>query len=184
MLTNLRIGTSGWSYPSGRGTWNGIFYPPAPKARATKGAARPKFDELAYYAEHFDTVEINTTFYGQPKATVAKSWAHRTPAGFEFSLKLYRLLTHGEGASGPRLDSDLIDEYRRGIEPLAEAGKLGALLAQFPPSFKQTAGTEAYLDELLEQVSRTIPWPWSCAIGAGATISARPCRCSTGTTPR
>ena len=109
MLTNLRIGTSGWSYPSGRGTWNGIFYPPAPKARATKGSARPKFDELAYYAEHFDTVEINTTFYGQPKATVAKSWANRTPAGFEFSLKLYRLLTHGEGPSGPRLDSDLID---------------------------------------------------------------------------
>ena len=151
MLTNLRIGTSGWSYPSGRGTWNGIFYPPAPKARATKGSARPKFDELAYYAEHFDTVEINTTFYGQPKATVAQSWATRTPAGFEFSLKLYRLLTHGEGPSGPRLDSDLIDEYRRGIEPLAQAGKLGALLAQFPPSFKQTAGSEAYLDELLSR---------------------------------
>ena len=49
MLTNLRIGTSGWSYPSGQGTWNGIFYPPSPKARRAKGSPRPKFDELAYY---------------------------------------------------------------------------------------------------------------------------------------
>ena len=151
MLTNIRIGTSGWSYPSGQGTWNGIFYPPAAKARRTKGSARPKFDELAYYAEHFDTVEINTTFYGQPKAAVAHSWADRTPAGFEFSLKLYRLLTHGEGSAGPQLDSDLIDEYRRGIEPLADAGKLGAVLAQFPASFKQTADTQAYLDRLLNR---------------------------------
>src|ERR1041384_6766434 len=56
--SDLRIGTSGWSYPSGKGTWNGVFYPPARK--------RPKgFDELAFYAEHFNTVELNSTFYGQ-----------------------------------------------------------------------------------------------------------------------
>ncbi len=148
-MSNLRIGTSGWNYPSGFGTWNGIFYPAPEKGRRPKGAPRPRFDELAYYAEHFDTVEINTTFYGQPKTTVAQTWAARTPPGFEFSLKLYRKLTHADTGSVLTLDVEAIDEYRRGIEPLAAAGKIGALLAQFPPSFKQTSESQAYLDALL-----------------------------------
>src|SRR6266542_1693665 len=85
MTSNLRIGTSGWSYPAGRGTWNGVFYPrPRPKG----------FDELAFYAEHFDTVEVNSTFYGQPRADVTRGWAERTPPGFEFSIKLYQKFTH------------------------------------------------------------------------------------------
>jgi uncharacterized protein YecE (DUF72 family) len=83
----LRIGTSGWNYPTGRGTWNGIFYPPA--------RGRPKgFDELAFYANHFNTVEVNSTFYGQPRPDVCRGWAERTPAGFEFSVKLYQKFTH------------------------------------------------------------------------------------------
>jgi uncharacterized protein YecE (DUF72 family) len=150
-VSNLRIGTSGWNYPSGTGTWNGIFYPAAARGRRAKGGTAPKFDELAYYAEHFDTVEINTTFYGQPKATVAQTWADRTPGGFEFSLKLYRDLTHAKSSSVPPLDDRVIDEYRTGIEPLASAGKVGALLAQFPPSFKQTSESQAYLDALLQR---------------------------------
>ena len=150
-VSNLRIGTSGWNYPAGRGTWNGIFYPAAIKGRRGRGGAKPKFDELAYYAEHFDTVEVNTTFYGQPKATVAQTWADRTPSGFEFSLKLYRKLTHADIPGVPPLDVESIDEYRRGIEPLATAGKIGALLAQFPPSFKQTAESQGYLDALLQR---------------------------------
>jgi uncharacterized protein YecE (DUF72 family) len=150
-VSNLRIGTSGWNYPSGRGTWTGIFYPPAPKGRRPKGSPKPKFDELAYYAEHFDTVEINSTFYGQPRAAVAQTWVDRTPAGFEFSLKLYRGMTHADTTDVPSLDSEVIDEYRRGIEPLAAAGKIGALLAQFPPSFKQTADAQGYLDALLQR---------------------------------
>jgi uncharacterized protein YecE (DUF72 family) len=76
---NLRIGTSGWNYPSGRGTWNGVFYPPV------RGRAKT-FDELSFYAEHFDTVEVNSTFYGQPRPAVSRTWAERTPAGFEFSV--------------------------------------------------------------------------------------------------
>jgi uncharacterized protein YecE (DUF72 family) len=151
-VSNLRIGTSGWNYPAGRGTWNGIFYPSPAKGRRGKGSAKPKFDELAYYAEHFDTVEVNTTFYGQPKATVARTWADRTPSGFEFSLKLYRKLTHADIPGVPALDQESIDEYRRGIEPLASAGKIGALLAQFPPSFKQTSESQGYLDSLLNQL--------------------------------
>jgi uncharacterized protein YecE (DUF72 family) len=150
-MSNLRIGTSGWNYPAGRGAWSGIFYPPAAKGSRGKRGAKPKFDELAYYAEHFDTVEVNTTFYGQPKAAVAQAWADRTPAGFEFSLKLYRALTHADIPGVPRLDTDAIDVYRRGIDPLAEAGKIGALLAQFPPSFKQTPESRGYLDALLQR---------------------------------
>src|SRR5215831_8246463 len=94
-MSNVRIGTSGWSYPTGKGTWNGVFYPPA--------RSRPKgFDELAFYAEHFDTVEVNSTFYGQPRAEVSRSWAARTPRGFEFSIKLYQKFTH------PRMYSERV----------------------------------------------------------------------------
>jgi uncharacterized protein YecE (DUF72 family) len=163
----LRIGTSGWNYPTGRGTWNGVFYPPARR--------RPKgFDELAFYASHFDTVEVNSTFYGQPRAAVCRAWAERTPPGFEFSVKLYQKFTHPKmyeqrvAGSLPDLpalaDSNArrdalaaiamprqvdLDEFRRGIEPLAAAGKLGALLAQFPPSFKETPASRDYLAQLL-----------------------------------
>ena len=158
----VRVGTSGWSYPSGPGTWNGIFYP----ATRSKRAGTAGFDELRFYAEHFETVEVNTTFYGQPRAEVTRGWAGRTPASFDFSLKLYQKFTHPKmfreaalrtapGAGGTLLDllaqvtqSD-IDEFRAGIEPLAGAGKLGALLAQFPPSFKKTPVSCDYLAQLL-----------------------------------
>jgi uncharacterized protein YecE (DUF72 family) len=159
---SLRIGTSGWNYPSGPGKWNGVFYP----ATRSKRAGTDRFDELRFYAEHFDTVEVNSTFYGQPRAEVTRAWAERTPAGFDFSLKLYQKFTHprmfkeaalkrAPGAEGSLLDllaevthSD-IDEFKAGIEPLASAGKLGALLAQFPASFKSTEATRDYLAEVL-----------------------------------
>ena len=148
-MSNLRIGTSGWNYPSGKGTWNGVFYPARAKTSRSTSSGRPKFDELVYYAERFDTVEINTTFYGQPKAAVAQSWADRTPADFAFSLKLHRDLTHTAAATGLQLDRSASDSYRAGVEPLADAGKIGALLAQFPASFKQTPESLGYLDALL-----------------------------------
>jgi len=169
MAGNVRVGTSGWNYPSGRGTWTGVFYP-APRQRGKK------FDELAYYAEHFDTVEVNSTFYGQPRHEVSRSWVKRTPAGFEFSVKLYQKFTHprmfeerlresldnatsrGSSIAGgdreaiaalARPNQADIDEFRRGIDPLAESGKMGALLAQFPPSFKGGEVERAYLADLL-----------------------------------
>src|SRR3982074_3310555 len=82
IVSNIRVGTSGWHYPTGRGRWDGVFYP----ARRGRGKT---FDELAYYAAHFDTVEVNSTFYGQPRTEVTRAWAERTPAGFQFSVKLY-----------------------------------------------------------------------------------------------
>jgi uncharacterized protein YecE (DUF72 family) len=160
-MGHLRIGTSGWSYPSGRGTWNGIFYPP----RKGRGSSVPGFDELGYYATHFDTVEINSSFYGTPRPSVSRSWAERTPARFEFSLKLYQKFTHPRMYMESRLSNlpatpeelrELarvnradVDAFKAGIDPLAEAGKLGALLAQFPPSFKDTPESRAYLEWLL-----------------------------------
>jgi uncharacterized protein YecE (DUF72 family) len=135
---------------------------------------RPKgFDELTFYAEHFDTVEVNSTFYGQPRAEVTRAWAKRTPANFEFSVKLYQQFTHprmfkerlarglpdtgsGEAPQEPALldalarpnDADL-DAFRRGIDPLASSGRLGALLAQFPASFKDAPPSRDYLAGLL-----------------------------------
>ena len=159
---SLHIGTSGWSYPSGKGRWNGVFYP----STRSRRAGTDRFDELRYYAERFDTVEVNTTFYGPPRAEVTEGWAARTPAGFEFSLKLYQKFTHprmfreaavksAPGADGPLLDLLAqvtpcdVDDFRAGIDPLALAGKLGALLAQFPPSFKRTPAACDYLSRLL-----------------------------------
>ena len=164
-MGDVLIGTSGWNYPSGNGTWNGVFYPTA--------RHRPKhFDELSYYAQHFRTVEVNSTFYGQPRASVTRGWAERTPDGFEFSIKLYQKFTH-PGMYRERVDRQLagtdaprdvaaaltiptaadLDEFKRGIEPLADAGKLGALLAQFPASFKKGAAEEAYVEQLLHALS-------------------------------
>lgn len=142
-MTTLRIGTSGWQYPSGKGTWNGIFYP-------EKGAAPKGFDELAFYAERFNTVEVNSTFYGQPRAQVSLTWVKRTPPGFEFAVKLYQKFTH------PNLVRDKtpirpadVDAFKGGIEPLAAGERLGPLLAQFPASFKDTPDARAYLEWLL-----------------------------------
>jgi uncharacterized protein YecE (DUF72 family) len=114
---------------------------------------------------------VNTTFYGQPRPDVCRGWADRTPAGFEFALKLYQKFTHPgmfrtrTAASLPadalrdsaaldalvRPNEADLDEFRRGIDPLASKGKLGALLAQFPPSFKDTPASQEYLSELLRR---------------------------------
>ena len=139
----VRIGTSGWNYPStGYGPWTGVFY--SLKHGQTIPGTKLKFDELAYYAERFDTVEINNTFYRSPAASVALSWARRTPPGFEFSLKLFRDFTHTREVK----EAD-VDAFKRGIEPLADAGKLGALLCQFPASFKRNDESVEHLTWLL-----------------------------------
>jgi len=141
----VRIGTSGWSYPGGRGSWTGVFYP------ATGPARGRRFDELAYYAEHFDTVEVNSSFYRVPAPHVTASWARRTPPGFEFSVKLFQKFTHPSMFATTHAGLDLavgptdVDEFRAAIDPLATAGKLGPLLAQFPPSFTHQPEAVDYL---------------------------------------
>jgi uncharacterized protein YecE (DUF72 family) len=141
---SLRIGTSGWNYPKGKGTWNGVFYPlPEDRERG--------FDELSFYSERFNTVEVNSTFYGQPRANVTLGWAKRTPADFEFAVKLYQKFTHPGMAvdPGPVTPAD-IDAFKGGIDPLAAAGKLGPLLVQFPSSFQRTPEAVGYVAWLLQ----------------------------------
>ena len=140
----VRIGTSGWNYPlTGYGPWTGVFYPlkQGQKIPGTKD----KFDELSYYADRFDTVEINNTFYRPPAVKTAQSWVDRTPPGFEFSLKLFQQFTHKREVS-----QEDVDVFKRGIDPLAAADKLGALLCQFPASFKRDDASVEYLTWLLE----------------------------------
>jgi uncharacterized protein YecE (DUF72 family) len=140
----LRIGTSGWNYPAGKGSWNGIFYPlPEDRERG--------FDELRFYAERFNTVEVNSTFYGQPRANVTLGWARRTPENFDFAVKLFQKFTHPKLSidQSPVTQAD-IDAFRGGVDPLAAAGKLGPLLAQFPASFQRTAEAADYMEWLLK----------------------------------
>jgi uncharacterized protein YecE (DUF72 family) len=143
----VRVGTSGWHYPSGEGTWNGTFYP-KPRPRG--------FDELRFYADRFDTVEVNATFYRQPDAGMSRKWLDRTPESFLFSLKLYQKFTHPEmfvkrpGAGPWDVSLGDIDEYRAGLDPIASAGRLGALLLQFPSSFHNEPPMQAYLAWLLD----------------------------------
>ena len=139
----VRIGTSGWNYPlTGYGPWTGVFYPL--KHRQKIPGTKDKFDELAYYAERFDTVEINNTFYRPPAVKIARSWADRTPPGFEFSLKLFQQFTHKREVS----QKD-VDVFKRGIEPLADAE---------PGCSSHSSITVS---------------PWSCGTGPGPTSLGR-----------
>lgn len=171
----VRVGTSGWSYPTGRGTWNGVFYP-RPRPRG--------FDELRYYAEHFDTVEVNSTFYRVPEAAQVARWVQRTPTDFLFAVKLFQKFTHPDmfleraGTGDWTVTPADVDLFRAGIEPLAGAGRLGALLLQFPPSLHAGPATGDYLSWLLDWFRdypcavevRHASW---CAPGAGGDLAAR-----------
>jgi uncharacterized protein YecE (DUF72 family) len=157
-MGEVRIGTSGWSYPTGPGAWNGIFYP------SGRGGSRGRHaGDLAYYAEHFDTVEVNSSFYRPPEPATTDKWASQTPSAFDFSLKLFQKFTHPgmyRKATAPHIEADEgaipsvtsvdVDAFKRAIDPLAAAGKLGALLAQFPPSFRHGDEACEYMAWLLE----------------------------------
>jgi uncharacterized protein YecE (DUF72 family) len=111
---------------------------------------------LAYYADHFGTVEVNSTFYRVPEPDVARSWVRRTPDSFTFAVKLHQKFTHPdmylERRRAPDWDvsREDVDLFRRGIDPLAGAGRLTALLLQFPSSFHAGPETRGYLDWLLD----------------------------------
>ena len=154
MSGEIRVGTSGWHYPRGNGTWNGPFYP----------LKRPRgFDELRFYAERFNTVEVNATFYRQPEADMSRKWLERTPDGFLFSIKLFQKFTHpdmylarastslspGPGATDWDVTAGDSDLFRAGLDPIASAGRLGALLVQFPSSFHATPDAREYVSWLL-----------------------------------
>ena len=147
---DIKIGTSGYSYggapPKG---WYGAFYP----EKKTKG-----FDDLKYYSQIFNTCEINNTFYRPPSPAVAKGWADKTPADFAFAIKLWQKFTHPTKIARNKSDEQWeppsqsdFDEFRAGILPLAEAGKLGALLLQYPAGFH-------FSPENMEKLQGTLRW--------------------------
>jgi uncharacterized protein YecE (DUF72 family) len=117
----IRIGCSGWNYASWR---DGVFYP----------ARLPARKWLAAYAEQFDSVEVNTTFYRLPKRAAVERWVAETPADFTFAVKVSRYVTHIKRLRDAPSHLDLLLER---IEPLVRSGKLGPLLWQLPPTFRR-----------------------------------------------
>jgi uncharacterized protein YecE (DUF72 family) len=130
----ILIGTSGWTYPD----WKGVFYP----------AGLPQRGWLEHYAEAFDAVEVNASFYRIPKESTARSWHDRTPPGFRFVLKMSRLVTHVRRLAGADRE---IEWFFSSIAPLAP--KLAGILIQLPPSFAPGPGE-------LEAFFRGLPETW------------------------
>jgi uncharacterized protein YecE (DUF72 family) len=129
----VRIGCSGWNYDD----WRGRLYP--------EGLGKARW--LRRYAELFDTVEVNSTFYRLASRDAAARWAEETPPGFLFAAKASRYLSHIRRLRdiGPG-----IERYYERIQPLAESGKLGPIVWQLPATFRRDTG-------LLEQVLAVLP---------------------------
>ena len=130
----IRVGCSGWNYAS----WKDEFY-----------EGKPARLWLEHYARHFDTVEINNTFYRLPRREAVAAWARTVPGGFTFAVKTSRYLTHIKRLKdlGPGLD-----RFYERIEPLRSSLKLGPLLWQLPPNFRRD---DERLASALERLDRT-----------------------------
>ncbi len=127
----LRIGTSGWSYAH----WKGLFYP--------EKLSKEKW--LGYYCQHFDTVELNSSFYHLPKLTTFENWYQRTPENFLFSVKASRFISHILKLNNAREPLQNLLDAASGLKE-----KLGPILFQLPPNFS--------LDlERLEKFAKILP---------------------------
>ncbi len=131
-MKEVRVGCSGWMYDD----WRGRLYP----------QREPKRRWLELYAEHFDTVEVNSTFYRLARREAVAAWVEQTPPGFLFAVKASRYLTHvkrladiGEG----------IERFYEPLAPLRAAGRLGPVLWQLPANFRRDdARLRGWLDVL------------------------------------
>lgn len=160
MAGRVVVGTASWADPGFVAEW----YPPDLPAR----------DRLPYYAERFEAVEVNSTFYAVPAQSTVARWARQTPDGFTFDVKLHRLLSrHSAGCSSlpkdlreavrttPRgrvklsasLERDLAAAMLDAVAPLAGAGKLAAFLLQLSPAFGPRDHALDELEPLLELVA-------------------------------
>lgn len=134
MAGELRIGCSGWNYAHWR---HGVFYPErCPPARW-----------LRYYAQYFDTVELNNTFYRLPRTSAVARWVAESPPGFVFAVKVSRYVTHIKRLVDTDKHLPLLLER---IEPLLRSPKIGPLLWQLPPTFRRD-------DERLATALRSFP---------------------------
>jgi uncharacterized protein YecE (DUF72 family) len=116
----IRIGTSGWQYDH----WKGPFYP----------EDLPKRAFLAHYAARFDTTEVNSFFYGLPKAETVAAWREAVPAGFEFAVKASRYITHMKKLKEPQAGFERFWERARLF-----GDQLGPVLFQLPPNWRVNA---------------------------------------------
>jgi uncharacterized protein YecE (DUF72 family) len=160
---SIVVGTSSWADPGFVEHWY-------PKGLASK-------ERLPFYAERFEAVELNSSFYAIPAESTVEGWAKATPQGFRFDVKLHRLLSHhasrlkelpadlrDEVETNNRgrvlLDGALVDEMVRrtaaAFKPLADAGKLGAYLLQLTPAFDPRRNE---LDELAPVIEGLAPTP-------------------------
>jgi uncharacterized protein YecE (DUF72 family) len=133
-VKSIRIGCSGWNYAHWR---NGVFYP----------SRLPPRRWLEHYARHFDTVEVNSTFYRLPRETAVANWVAETPPDFLFAVKMSRYVTHIKRLRDLAPSIELF--YSR-IRPLAESRKLGPMLWQLPPTFRRD-------DQRLAEALATLP---------------------------
>jgi len=133
----IRVGPAGWSYAD----WAGIVYPTRKPSN---------FHEASYLSEFFDTIEINTSFYQPLRTEHCRHWIELVSANprFVFTAKLWQKFTHEADAG-----ADDERSARAGFDVLRDAGKLGAVLLQFPFSFHRTEGNMAYLSKLLKRFS-------------------------------
>jgi uncharacterized protein YecE (DUF72 family) len=155
----ILVGTASWSDPGFIERW----YP----------TGLPAADRLAWYADHFEMVEVNSTFYSVPDARMVERWCRSTPNEFTFDVKLHQLLSRhsttakflppalqrrakldekGRVQLTPEIESAVLKEFRRAISILRDAGKLGALLLQLSPSFSPRKYELTELEPLLEQL--------------------------------
>jgi uncharacterized protein YecE (DUF72 family) len=137
------IGPAGWSYED----WEGIVYPP----KKPRGFRPP-----AYLAQWFNTIELNNTFYRPPAAKMAERWVKDISdrPDFLYTAKLWQRFTHERSERSGRAEhwtAADVATFRTGIGPLTEAGRLGAMLVQFPWSFHYSEAGQDYVRELVDE---------------------------------
>ena len=147
-MNGVHIGVAGWAYKD----WEGTVYP-----EQLKKSQHP----VEFLAQYLDMIEINTSFYGHIKPELAKLWCRKARAvnpGFVFTAKLNRAFTHSPvaviestSAATIRYSQEDEDAARAGLDSLAEEGMLGAVLMQFPISFKNTNENREHLELLIRQ---------------------------------
>jgi uncharacterized protein YecE (DUF72 family) len=142
MTATVRLGTCSWADEGLLKTW----YP-----RGVSTAEK----RLRFYAEHFDTVEIDSPFYALPDPDVARRWAERTPDGFVFHAKASKAMTHHEKPEqGLR---QAVADFRSALEPLELAGKLRGVLLQYHPRFKKSPEAKHELREVAPLLDPLVP---------------------------
>lgn len=134
----LRIGTSGWNYDH----WKEKFYP--------SDVAKTRW--LEHYSDHFDTVEVNATFYRLPKANTFENWYERTPENFQWAVKGSKFITHTKRLTEAR---EPLDRLYQSVQILRE--KTGPILFQLPPSLTfEKARFQAFCKELRPGLRHTL----------------------------